>query len=101
MIVYNVTVKLMDDIAADWLTWVRQEHIPEVLATNCFSSATLLQLLEIDDEDGPTYTVQYFADSKSDYNRYLELYAPGMREKSFSKWGDQFIAFRSVMQTVQ
>ena len=30
--------------------------------------------------EGPTYAIQYYADSKADYNRYLEIYAPDMRE---------------------
>jgi hypothetical protein len=72
-----------------------------VIDTGCFTSAKLLRLLEIDDEEGPTYAVQFFAESKSDYNRYIELYAEKMKQKSFDKWGNQFIAFRSVMQTVQ
>ena len=65
-----------------------------------FTKATILQLLETDDSEGPTYAVQYFAESKALYNRYIEKYAGVMRQKSFEKWGDKFIAFRSVMQVV-
>ena len=101
MIVYNVTIKVNEQIAIEWLDWIQQEHILDVIDTGCFASAKLLRLLEIDDEEGPTYAVQYFAESKSDYNRYMELHAERMRQKSFDKWGNQFIAFRSVMQTVQ
>lgn len=101
MIVYNVTIKVNEQIAIEWLDWIQQEHILDVMDTGCFTSAKLLRLLEIDDEEGPTYAVQYFAESKSDYNRYMELHAERMRQKSFDKWGNQFIAFRSVMQTVQ
>lgn len=101
MIVYNVTIKVNEQIAIEWLDWIQQEHILDVMDTGCFTSAKLLRLLEIDDEEGPTYAVQYFAESKSNYNRYIELHAERMRQKSFDKWGNQFIAFRSVMQTVQ
>ena len=101
MIVYNVTIKVNEQIAIEWLEWIQQEHILDMMDTGCFTSAKLLRLLEIDDEEGPTYAVQYFAESKSDYNRYMELHAERMRQKSFDKWGNQFIAFRSVMQTVQ
>ena len=101
MIVYNVTIKVNEQIATEWLDWIQQEHILDVMDSGCFTSAKLLRLLEIDDEEGPTYAVQYFAESKSDYNRYMELHAERMRQKSFDKWGNQFIAFRSVMQTVQ
>lgn len=100
MIVYNVTIKITNAIHNEWLQWLKEEHIPEVLQTVCFTHATVLRLLEIDDAEGPTFTVQYFAESKRLYNNYIENYAPIMRQKNFDKWGDQFIAFRSVMQVV-
>lgn len=99
-LIYNVTIKVDHNIADQWLTWLQQEHIPEVVATGCFTSARILRLLETDDTDGPTYAVQYTASSPELYNRYISNFATKMREKSFEKWGDKFIAFRSVMQIV-
>lgn len=100
MIIYNVTIKLEESIQQQWLHWMQQEHIPEVIATGCFIKATILRLIEVDDSEGPTYAVQYYAESKANYNRYIENYAPEMRQRSFVKWGNRFIAFRSVMQVV-
>mgnify|MGYP000864538603 FL=1 len=100
MIIYNVTIKVEPGIATEWLNWLQQEHILEVIETGCFTRATVLKLLEVDETDGPTFAVQYFAESKALYNQYIEKFAPLMREKSFEKWGNRFIAFRSVMQVV-
>ena len=100
MIIYNVTIKVSADIATNWLQWLKDEHIADVINTGCFTHATVLQLLEVDDSEGPTYAVQYFAESKSLYNNYMEKFATQMRQKGFDKWGDKFIAFRSVMQVV-
>jgi hypothetical protein len=100
MIVYNVTIKITNTVHTVWLQWLKDEHVPEVLQTGCFTHATILRLLEVDDTEGPTYAVQYFAESKGLYNNYIENHAAIMRQKSFDKWGNQFIAFRSVMQVV-
>lgn len=100
MILYNVTIKVDLSIAADWLTWITAEHIPDVMNTKCFTKATLLKLLEVDETDGPTYAVQYSAENISLYDEYIAKYAGVMRQKSFDKWGDNFTAFRSVMQVV-
>ena len=100
MIIYNVTVKTEHRIAEEWLQWMRDEHIPDIIATGCFTHAQVLRLLEVDDTEGPTYAVQYFAESRALYNRYIQNYADGLRKKAFDKWGDKFIAFRSVMQVV-
>ena len=101
MIIYNVTIKVEQSIADQWLQWLLNEHIPDIMQTGCFSSHKVVRLLEVDESEGPTYAIQYHADSKADYNRYIEMHATTMRQKSVDKWGNRFIAFRSVMQVVQ
>lgn len=100
MFIYNVTTKVDHSIWEAWLQWIKEEHIPDIIATGCFTRATIMQLLETDDSEGPTYAIQYAAESKAFYNRYIEQFAPVMRQKAFDKWGNKFMAFRSVMQVV-
>ncbi len=98
MFLYNVTTQVDGAIAEQWLQWMKEEHIPEVVATGCFTSARVWKLVEVDETEGPTFAVQYLAGSKADYNRYITIHAQALRQKSYQKWGDRFIAFRSVMQ---
>ena len=100
MFIYNVTIKVRDSIKTEWLTWLKEEHIPRVMESKCFTGVTIMRLAEVDDSEGPTFAVQYRAESKAQYNRYIEQFAGLMRQESFEKWGDQFIAFRSLMQVV-
>lgn len=100
MFIYNVTIKINWAIHDEWLQWLKEVHAPEVKATGCFSSYTIVRLREIDEEEGPTYAVQYFADSKSHYNRYISNYAAEKKQASFDKWGNNFMAFRTLMEIV-
>ncbi len=101
MIVYNVTSKIDWSIHDAWVKWMLDEHIPEVVATGCFTGAQLLKLLEIEEEDGPTYTAQYFAETKQQQEEYVTKHAATLRQKVFEKWGNRTIAFRSIMEVVQ
>jgi len=100
MIVYNVTTKVSQAIAADWLSWLKTEHIPDLVQTGCFTHAVILHLVEADDEEGVTYAVQYYAESQALYNRYMEKYAADLRKKALEKWGDRVISFRTLMHLV-
>ncbi len=100
-VVYNVTIKVVSSIAAQWLQWLLKEHIPEVMNTACFTEYRVLKLLDMDNDEGTTYTIQYSANYLNDYTRYLSVHADDLRKKSFEKWGDNFIAFRTLMQVVQ
>lgn len=101
MLIYNVTVKVDEIIARDWLQWMQQEHIPGIMNTGCFVDFRIVRLLDMDDSEGPTYAIQYFADTMSDYQQYVEQHAPHFRKESTDKWGDRFIAFRTLMEVVK
>lgn len=100
MIIYNVTTKVTHAIAAGWLQWMKEEYIPAMVATGCFTSGRILQLLEADETEGLTYAVQYTAESEKLYNQYISAFAENIKQKAFTKWGDQFISFSSVLAVV-
>ncbi len=100
MIIYNVTIKINWSIHEDWFLWMKEIHIPEILSTNCFTHYKMLRLLDIDEVEGPTYAVQYFASNIKSYQNYIEFYSGKLRDDGMKKWGNQFIAFRSLMQIV-
>ena len=101
MYIYNVTVKIDWSIHDAWVPWMLNAHMPEMVKTGCFTHFQLIRLLDVDEKEGPTYAAQYFAESKPDYNRYIEIHSAAIRQKYFDKWGDRFVAFRSLMQIVQ
>lgn len=100
MIIYNVTSKIDWSIHKQWAQWMQEEHMPEVLATGCFTQSQLLRLLETDEEEGPTYAAQYFAETIEQHAYYLETFAPLLRQKGLDKWCNRFISFRSLMEVV-
>ena len=101
MIIYNITIKVNAAILNEWMKWQQEEHIPDIMSTNLFEEYKIFRLLDLDDTDGITYVFHYYANSKKSYDTYIKEFAPGLREKALEKWGNGFIAFRSVMQSVQ
>jgi len=62
MIIYNVTCNLHPRMAEEWLAWMKEEHIPEVMQSGCFTECKILKLLtEAEDNDGVNYAIQYTA----------------------------------------
>lgn len=100
MNIYNVTVKLENEIEESWVSWMLNEHIPDLMSTGLFEDARLCRLLEQDELEGVTYVAQYYCKSMTEYNRYIGEYAQQMRDKAFGKFGNRFIAFRTLMEVV-
>ena len=101
MIIYNVTIKIVPEIEKTWVAWMKAEHIPDLMQTGLFTGYHLCRLLEQDETDGITFSVQYFCENKEAYDNYISAHAPLMRDKGFQKFGNQFIAFRTVMETIE
>jgi len=99
-LIYNVTTKVDQSIAPQWLAWMKDEHIPDLIATGCFTDALILQITEVDDSEGPTYAVQYSSPSRALYNRYIEMYSVSMQKKAEARWGALTISFRTVLRVV-
>ncbi|MDN3587973.1 DUF4286 family protein [Pedobacter aquatilis] len=99
MLLYNVTLILEDTAANEWLKWMNEIHIPEVLATGMFVSHRLLKVIDSPNE-GVTYCAQYVVDSLENYNEYQEKYAPALQEDLNSKFKNRFVAYRSLMEFV-
>ncbi len=100
MFIYNVTIKLNWSIHEAWVKWMKEQHLNDVMATECFTHYHFTRLLEIDEEEGPTYAIQYFSEAKSLYNLYIEKFAPKLRQDGLDLFGNNFIGFRSLMQIV-
>lgn len=100
MLIYNVTTKVDWLVHDAWLKWMQEVHIPEVMATGCFEKQQLVRLLDTDETEGATYAVQYYAASNADYNRYMDVFAPALRQQVLDKWRERVIAFRTLMQVV-
>ena len=69
MIIYNVTIKVDTEIADNWVSWMKDEHIPDLLQTGKIQDARLCRL--IDDqpgEDAVTYVAQYSCNTMADYD---------------------------------
>lgn len=100
MIIYNVTIKISADIETEWLEWMKHEHLPEMMSTGCFLRHQLVKLLDMDDTEGPTYAAQYYAESREQYDLYIQAHSARLRQQGLARWGDRFIAFRSLMAVV-
>jgi hypothetical protein len=100
MIVYNITCKVRWEILEGWLTWQLEEQIPATSATGLFDDYRLYRLLEQDEEEGPTFVVQFITTSRERYHKFSREFEPGLRQAGWEKWGDGFIAFRTLMESV-
>jgi len=101
MIVYSVTVNIEDDVHEEWLSWMKQKHIPDVLETGYFKGHRILRLLGDEDTGGVTYSIQYHCEGLEDYHSYQKKSAPKLQQEHTDKFRDKFVAFRTLLEVIE
>ena len=100
MILYNVTVKVDPDIEQDWLRWMKEEHIPEVMETGLFLDHRFLRMESEEAAPGNTYAIQYWLNNMDDFIRYQNDFAAALQAKHSERYKDKYVAFRTLIKEV-
>ncbi|MEP0263218.1 DUF4286 family protein [Dokdonia sp.] len=99
MIIYNVTINIETSIEQEWLAWMQQEHIPDMIATGKFVKALMTKVLIEEDMGGVTYSVQYGCPSKEHLQSYYDEDAERLRGES-NRFAGKFVAFRTELEVI-
>ncbi len=101
MILYNVTLNIDPSIKDEWLEWMKEIHLPQVMATLKFTSYAMYKIQNHNaDDTSLNYSVQYFANTIEEYNDYIETHSTALKQKTIEKYGDKVLAFRTVLEKV-
>jgi hypothetical protein len=97
MYIYNVTVNIEDDIHDEWLAWMKETHIPDVMGTGMFLGNKMLEVM-VDGENGRTYSIQYEVKDMETLALYQEVYAPKLQQEHIDKFENKFVSFRTLLR---
>lgn len=100
MILYNVTVKIDRESHEDWVSWMQKVHIPDVMATGLFLEYRMGRLLGMDEPDGVTYAIQYYAADLASLQQYQAHFAAKLQADVNEKFQGKFVAFRTILEIV-
>lgn len=102
MIVYSVTVQIDTEIEKEWLQWMKNKHIPDVMASGCFLKYEIKKLLDpIESNAVSTYNIQYYSPSMETLETYFQHYAPELQKEHSERYQNRFVAFRTILQLLE
>ena len=99
-ILYNVTVSLEAAIYPEWLAFMREEHIPKIFSTGCFSGYKICRIID-QSEESYSVAVQYFAVDEDNFRNYTTKYAPALQKEYIARFGSSAPAFRTVLHALE
>jgi Domain of unknown function (DUF4286) len=101
MILYNITYGVDREIEEQWLSWMKEIHIPQVMDTGYFTEYKFYKVLSHDDEQSVSFCIQYFTPSIVEFNQYLERHATSLVEEHHKRFKDRHVAFNTLLEDVE
>ena len=99
MIIFNITTHVEDEIRSAWLTWMKEEHIPEILATGRFTEARFCRILA-EAQGGTTFSVQLVAPNREQLEQYYAEDQARHTQAGLDRFGDKILAFRTELELI-
>lgn len=100
MYIYNVTTNIEESVHEEWVKWMKEIHIPDVLATGKFLSAKMARVMVEEDMGGMTYSVQFTTVDKETLEKYYNDDADRLRQDATKLFAGKFVSFRTELQIV-
>ena len=101
MIIYSVTVSLELDIESEWLTWMQEKHLNDVMSTGYFQSYRFHKILEpVVDPERVSYNTLYAVESREKLESYQKEAAAPLQQEHEERFGEQALAIRVVLDQI-
>lgn len=100
LFISNETFKVDWSIHEEWLQWINTVLVPAIKQSPNTQWVRFVKLLDMDEQDGPTYALQTGLASKADYNRFAEIELPPLMQEGYARWKDLFLGFKTLMEVI-
>lgn len=100
MYIYNVTTNIEASAHQQWLKWMNEVHIPDVLATGKFTNAKLCRVLVEEEMGSVTYSVQFTVRDKELLEKYYIEDADRLRQDVSRLFAGKFVSFRTELEII-
>lgn len=100
MLIYNVTTNIDASAHDEWLRWMQETHIPDVLATGKFLNAKMSKILVEEEMGGTSYSVQYTTVDHETLQKFYKEDAQKLRKEAHERFPNKFVNFDTELEIV-
>lgn len=101
MFIYNITINVDESIHGEWLNWMKETHIPDILATGKFQKALLTEVMVKEELGGITYSVQFTCETKEKLENFLAKDEQKIQGKMWESFRNKFGTFTTLMKIIK
>ncbi|MEZ5054287.1 MAG: DUF4286 family protein [Chitinophagales bacterium] len=96
MIVYTLTANIDEDVADEWLHWMKSEILHFVQETHLLVEYKVFKVLN--DQEGVTFTFQLFFANETIYQQFITHHHAQFAAKINARYTDKAVYFNTLLQ---
>ncbi|HUH74937.1 MAG TPA: DUF4286 family protein [Chitinophagales bacterium] len=100
MILYNITFHVELGVVADFKEFLIQEHLPFVTDSSHVLEHKLFKLLNVDESEAMTWTMQYYLEDMGTYNQHIAVIDTKLKKEIYERYGEQVLHFCSILEKI-
>jgi hypothetical protein len=100
MILYNVTINIDIEKEKEFIAWMKDIHMPKVMGTGLFFDCKFFRLIQENDSGGVNYAAQYFTETMEKFELYQKRHEDSLINDVMEKFGNHYVYFPSVLESV-
>ncbi len=100
MLVYSVHIYIKKENATEWIDWMIQTHIPDVMRTKCFNGTQISDILDPQKQGYKGFIIQYNTTEKR-LAKYQNEFAAALQADHQKRYNGLYLASRFVSQTLR
>jgi hypothetical protein len=100
MIIYSVTISIDNEVHDQWFKWMKNNYIPDLLSSGLIVENKILKLLTEVDNQGTTYSFQYYLNNMNDYNQLEHTILPAVQNSLYDLYKNRYVEFTTLLEVV-
>jgi len=97
-VLYNITYNVDESVLEEWLSWMKSEFIPKLLATKYFESANMVKILVEEEMGGVSYAVMYKSKNLETLEDFVVEQSAKFNKELSDKFGQKVLTFMTLLE---
>ena len=100
MIVYNTTFHIHKEILAECLAFLKAHYIPQAAASGLLHDPYLQRILNSENEEGESYSVQFHTQDTASLNQWLQQDGRALQQELIDRYQEKIVGFSTLLEEI-
>ena len=100
MVVCGATLRIHQEIFAECLAFLKSRYIPQAAASGLLHDPYLRRILNSENEEGESYSVQFHTQDTTSLNQWLQQEGRALQQELVDRYQEKLVGFSTLLEEI-